>query len=88
MHQLTTRRHTGVFALKIILNNAILLVILISTTFAPLGSSRVSNETKNYKELKFLGLSRWFFSHNQINFKKLSQKWHFLTYLLIDLTSF
>ena len=30
-------QHTGVFALKIISNNAVLLVILISTTFAPLG---------------------------------------------------
>ena len=37
-------RHTGVFDLKIISNNAILLLISISTTFAHLGSSRVSNE--------------------------------------------
>ena len=41
--------HTGVFALKIISNNAILLVILISTTFAPLGSIRVSDGAKSYK---------------------------------------
>ena len=40
--------------------NAILLVILISTRVAPLGSSRVSNEAKNYRELEFLGLSRYF----------------------------
>ena len=52
--------HTGVFALKIISNNAVLLVILISTTFTPLGSSRVSNEAKNYRELEFLGLNRCF----------------------------
>ena len=50
--------HTGIFDLKIIANNAILLVISISTTFALLGSSKVSNEAKNFKELKFLGLSR------------------------------
>ena len=50
--------HTGIFDLKIIANNAILLVISISTTFALLGSSRVSNEAKNFKELEFLGLSR------------------------------
>ena len=52
--------HTGVFALKIISNNAILLVKLISTTFAHLGSSRVSNEAKNFKEFEFLGFSRCF----------------------------
>ena len=52
--------HTGLFALKIISNNAVLLVILISTSVAPLGSSRVSNEAKNYRELEFLGLSRYF----------------------------
>ena len=50
--------HTGIFDLKIIANNAILLVISISTTFALLGSSKVSNEAKNFKELEFLGLSR------------------------------
>ena len=50
--------HTGIFDLKIIANNAILLVISISTTFALLGSSRMSNEAKNFKELEFLGLSR------------------------------
>ena len=49
--------HTGVFTLKIISNNADLLVILISTTFAALGSSRMSNEAKNYRELEFWGLS-------------------------------
>ena len=53
-------QHTGVFALKIISNNAILLVKLISTTFAHLGSSRVSNEAKNFKEFEFLGFSRCF----------------------------
>ena len=58
--EITVHAHTGVFALKIISNNAVLLVILISTTFAPLGSSRVSNEAKNYKELEFKGLSRCF----------------------------
>ena len=52
--------HTGIFALMTISNNVILLVILISTTFAPLGSSRVSNEAKNYRELEFLGLSHCF----------------------------
>ena len=41
-------------------NNSVLLVILISTTFAPLGSSRVSDEAKNYRELEFLGLSHCF----------------------------
>ena len=51
-------QHTGIFDLKIIANNAILLVISISTTFALLGSSKVSNEAKNFKELEFLGLSR------------------------------
>ena len=49
------RWHTGIFDLKIIANNAILLVISISTTFALLGSSKVSNEAKNFKELEFLG---------------------------------
>jgi hypothetical protein len=53
--------HTGVIALEIISNNAVLLVILISTTFAPLGSSRASNEAKNYRKPEFLGLS-WCFS--------------------------
>ena len=43
-------RHTGVFASRII---SLL-------TFAPLGSSRVSKEAKNFKEFKFLGLSRCF----------------------------
>ena len=72
--------HIGVFALMIISNNAILLVIIISTRVAPLGSSRVSNEAKNFRELEFLGLSHCFSSHNWINFQKPSQKWHFLTY--------
>ena len=31
-------------------------VILISTTFEPLGSSKVINEVKNFKELESLGL--------------------------------
>ena len=53
-------KHTGVFDLKIIANNAILLVISISTTFALLGSSKVSNEAKNFKELELLDLSRCF----------------------------
>ena len=52
--------HTGVFVLKIISNNAVLLVILIATSVASLGPSRVSNEAKNYRELEFLGLSRYF----------------------------
>ena len=52
--------HTGVFALKIISDNAVLLAILISTTFAPLRSGRGPKEAKNYKELEFLGLSRCF----------------------------
>ena len=42
--------HTGVFASRIIS----------SFTFAPLGSSGVSKEAKNFKELKFLGLGRCF----------------------------
>ena len=42
--------HTGVFASRIIS----------SLTFAPLGSSRVSKEAKNVKELGFLGLGRCF----------------------------
>ena len=32
----------------------------ISTTFAPLGSSRVSKEAETFMELKFLGLGRYF----------------------------
>ena len=32
----------------------------IPTTFAPLGSSRVSKEAETFKELEFLGLSRCF----------------------------
>ena len=52
--------HTGGFALKIISNDAILLVKFISTTFVHLGSSRVSNEAKNFKEFEFLGFSRCF----------------------------
>ena len=56
----TSLEHTGVFALKIISNNAVLLVIIISTTFAPLGSRRLSNEKKNYRELESLGLGRCF----------------------------
>ena len=51
------KHHTGVFDLKIISNNAILLVISISTTFVPLGSCRVSNEANNFKEIELLGLS-------------------------------
>ena len=43
-------RHTGVFASRIIS----------FLTFAPLGSSRVSKESKNFKEFEFLGLSRCF----------------------------
>ena len=31
-----------------------------STTLVPLGSSRMSKEAKNLKELKFLGLGRYF----------------------------
>ena len=42
--------HTGEFVSRIIS----------SLTFAPLGSSRVSKETKNFKELEFLGLGRCF----------------------------
>ena len=42
--------HTGVFASRIIS----------FLTFAPLGSSRVSKEAKNFKELEFLGLGRCF----------------------------
>ena len=42
--------HTGAFASRIIS----------FLTFAPLGSSRVSKEAKNFKEFKFLGLSRCF----------------------------
>ena len=49
---------SGIFDLKIIANNAILLVISISATFALLESCRVSNEAKNFKELEFLVLSR------------------------------
>ena len=45
-----TRYHTGVFAYRIIS----------SLTFAPLGSSRVSKEAKNFKEFEFLGLGRCF----------------------------
>ena len=58
LYLVKTLVHTGIFDLKIIANNAILLVISISTTFALLGSSKVSNEAKNFKELEFLGLSR------------------------------
>ena len=57
-HHWASAIHTGIFDLKIIANNAILLVISISTTFMHLGSRRVSNEAKNFKELEFLGLSR------------------------------
>ena len=32
----------------------------ISTTFAPLGTSRVSKEAETFKELKFLGFVRYF----------------------------
>ena len=42
--------HTGTFDSRIIS----------FLTFAPLGSSRVSKEAKNFKEFKFLGLSRCF----------------------------
>ena len=41
------QNHTGISALKIISNIAILLVILYSTTFEPMGSRRVSNGEKN-----------------------------------------
>ena len=44
-------QNTPVFVFKIISKTAILLVIIISTTFAPLGLSRVSNEVENFKEL-------------------------------------
>ena len=46
-------RHTGVFDLKIIADNTILLMISISTTFALPGTSRESNEAKFFKELEF-----------------------------------
>ena len=42
--------HTGVYASRIIS----------SFTFVPLGSSGVSKEAKNLKEIKFLGLGRCF----------------------------
>ena len=43
----------------------------ISTTFAPLGSSRVSKEAKNFKELKFLGFGRYFSAKIEQTDKKL-----------------
>ena len=45
--------HIGVLDLKIIANNTILLIVLISTTFALPGTSRVSNEAKFYQKVKF-----------------------------------
>ena len=45
--------HTGILDLKIISNNAILLIVLVSTTFALPGTSRVSNEAKFFQKVKF-----------------------------------
>ena len=45
--------HIGVLDLKIIANDTNLLMILISTTFAASGSTRVSNEAKLLWEFKF-----------------------------------
>ena len=64
-----SHKHTGVFALKIISNDAILLVKLISTTFAHLGSSRVSNEAMKLQGILIFGFQPLFFSQNRIIFK-------------------